>query len=199
MAQTIPVRSNHALLVVDVQKDFCPGGALGVNDGDTIIPVINRITPVFEHLVFSRDWHPADHCSFSEQPTFTDKSWPGHCIAGTEGAEFHDDLDVPDQAFIVSKGRHSGREEYSGFHSPSLEPWLRERNIDVLYIVGLATDYCVRFSAMDALARGFRVRIITDAVKGVDIPEGSAREALQKLADAGAELIESVDLIRVSR
>lgn len=196
MSNSIPVRSSHALLVVDVQNDFCPGGALGVNGGDVIIPAINRIMPLFDHVVLSRDWHPNDHCSFAEDPKFVDKSWPPHCVAGTPGAEFHPDLHIPDRAEIISKAVHSDREAYSGFQGTRLNDWLNGRNVDLIYICGLATDYCVRFSVLDALNAGFRARVITDAVKGIDVPEGSVRQAINAMVRAGAELVESTHLVR---
>jgi len=196
MSNSIPVRSNHALLVVDVQNDFCPGGALGVKHGDAIIPAINRIIPLFDHVVLSRDWHPKDHCSFADKPRFVDKSWPAHCVAGTPGAAFHPDLDIPDGAEIIDKAVHSDREAYSGFQGTHLKEWLRERHIDLIYICGLATDYCVRFTVLDALNAGFRARVIADAIQGIDVPEGSVRQAIDSMIHAGAELVESSHMVR---
>jgi len=196
MSHSIVVRSSHALLVVDVQNDFCPGGALGVKGGDTIIPAINRIIPLFDHVVLSRDWHPDDHCSFADDPKFVDKSWPPHCVAGTHGAEFHTDLEIPDDAEIISKAVHSDREAYSGFQGTHMTEWLKKRGVDMIYICGLATDYCVRFSVLDAIHQGFKARVVIDAVKGIDVPEGSERQAIDDMVRAGAECVKSSHLIR---
>ena len=184
-------RERDALVAVDVQNDFCPGGALGVNGGDRIVPIINRLIPCFHHVVFTRDWHPLDHLSFDPQPEFIDKSWPPHCIAGTSGARFHPDLQIPDRALIVSKGTDPGREAYSGFQGTDLKRELEKRGVNRLFLVGLATDYCVRSTALDALSEGFEVIVLEDAVRGVDVPPGSADAALDEMRIRGVSILSS--------
>ena len=196
MTQSIPVRNNHALIIVDLQNDFCPGGSLPVVDGDAIVPVVNAMAPLFQHVVLTRDWHPADHCSFSPKPTFTDGSWPAHCVAGTHGAEFHKDLFLPENAVIVNKADNQDMEAYSGFQGTDLADWLRLRQIEMVYVCGLATDYCVRFTVMDAIRNKFRVRVIEDAVKGINTPDGSVRQAFEAMVKAGAEVVTSSQLLK---
>ncbi|MCZ7662841.1 MAG: nicotinamidase [Thermoleophilia bacterium] len=184
-----PLGSKDALIVVDVQNCFCPGGSLGVEGGDQIVPVINDLLPLFEHRVFTRDWHPNGHVSFSDNPQFRDLSWPVHCVQETEGAEFHPDLHVPDDALVVSKGVDPDREAYSGFEAVTvnLARWLRERGIERLFVAGLATDYCVRSTALDARNAGFEVVLVEDATRGV-APD-STRVALQEMAAVGVERV----------
>jgi nicotinamidase/pyrazinamidase len=183
-----------ALMVVDIQNDFCPGGSLGVSGADQIIPVVNGLIGRFETVVYTRDWHPEGHISFAAKPRFTDKSWPVHCVAGTWGAAFHPDLLVKADGIIVNKATRIDQEAYSGFQDTDLARTLRERKVDTLFITGLATDYCVRASALDALAEGFKVAVITDAIRGVDVPAGSAQQALRAMAAAGARLITSSEV-----
>ena len=187
-----------ALIVVDVQNDFCPGGALAVAEGDLVVPVVNRLLPLFLHRVFTRDWHPPDHVSFADAPEFRDKSWPAHCVQNTPGAEFHPDLVVPPDALIVSKGDDPGREAYSGFQAGGVDlaGWLNERGVRHVFITGLATDYCVRATALDARAAGFEVTVIEDAVRGV-APETTAA-ALRDLDRAGVARIGSIALLEPS-
>lgn len=187
-----------ALIVVDVQNDFCPGGALAIAGGDLIVPVANRLLPLFRQRVFTRDWHPSDHVSFADAPEFRDGSWPAHCVQDTPGAEFHPDLVVPPDALIVSKGDDPGREAYSGFQASSIDlaGWLRERAVRRVFVTGLATDYCVRATALDARAAGFQVTLIEDAVRGV-APETTAA-ALRNLDEAGVARTTSVALLERS-
>ncbi len=187
-------RKTDALIVVDVQNDFCPGGALAVAGGDEIIPTINGITPLFDVVVFTRDRHPDNHVSFSEQPQYRDKSWPKHCVAGTFGAELHSDLAVPENALIVDKGTRRDEEAYSGFQGTDLADILRGRGIKRVFVCGLATDYCVKNTVMDALANGFEAAVLEDAVRGVDIPPGSAQAALEAMRSAGAVLTSSSEI-----
>ncbi len=158
-----------ALIVVDVQRDFCPGGTLGVPGGDEIVPVINRIVPFFGRWVYTRDWHPPDHLSFSERPEFRDGSWPPHAVQGTPGAEWCADLEMPMNAILVSKATEPDREAYSAFQVERFDlAWfLRHRKVERVFITGLATDYCVRQTALDARAAGFAVYLVEDAVRGV--------------------------------
>ena len=183
-----------ALIVVDVQNDFCPGGALAVQEGDQIIPLLNRIIPFFKHVVFTRDWHPADHISFSDEPQFVDKSWPRHCVAGMPGAELHPDLRIPEDALIINKGTDRDMEAYSGFQGTGLRERLREYGVRRLFIGGLATDYCVKSTVLDGLKAGFEVHLIEDAVQGIDVPEGTVAAALNEMRQNGAEIIKSYDL-----
>jgi|SRR5690554_409745 nicotinamidase-related amidase len=183
-----------ALIVVDLQNDFCPGGALGVAGGDEIIPVINRLVNSFDTVVYTRDWHPANHVSFAENPQFIDKSWPAHCVAGTPGAEFHPDLLVRPDGIIVDKGTDPAVEAYSGFQGTGLAEKLRERQVDTVYITGLATDYCVKATALDALKAGFRAFVVVNASRGVDNPPGTVEDALNELRAAGVGIITDAEI-----
>lgn len=178
-----------ALLVVDVQNDFCPGGALAVAGGDEIIPVINRLLPRFEVVVYTRDWHPENHISFADPPKYMDKSWPPHCVAGTWGAEFHPRLVIRPDGIIVEKGTNVDMEAYSGFQGTDLAEKLRGRQVGTVYITGLATDYCVKASALDAVKEGFQVLVIEDACRGVDSPPGSVENAVQEMKEAGIKIV----------
>ncbi|HEX2953762.1 MAG TPA: nicotinamidase [Bacillota bacterium] len=186
----------RALIVVDVQNDFCPGGALAVNEGDRIIPPINRLIPSFDRIVYTRDWHPQDHISFSNQPQFVDRSWPVHCLAGTAGAAFHPDLTVHPQGVIVDKGTDKDEEAYSGFQGTDLAARLRAEGIETVYIAGLATDYCVKFTALDAIRAGFKVYLLTDACRGVDVPTGSVERAVAEMKANGVQTTPSDEVLK---
>lgn len=177
-------QSTDALLVVDVQRDFCDGGALGVEGGSEVVPLINSILPRFQCIVFSRDWHPANHCSFSDAPQFVDASWPVHCVQDTPGAAFHASLEVPEGARIVSKATDPSVDAYSAFEGTDLESFLRDASITRVYVCGLATDYCVKATALDAKAAGFEVVVLADACRAVD-PES---EAINVMHEAGVVL-----------
>lgn len=183
--------ATDALIVVDVQRDFCPGGALAVNEGDAVVPIINRIAPRFATKVYTRDWHPADHCSFSATPQYVDGSWPAHCLQDSEGAAFHPALEAPDDALVVNKGNDPAREAYSAFQDTDLAERLRARSIERVFVCGLATDYCVKSTALDAQGEGFEVVIVEDACRGVDVPPGSAAKALNELVESGVVRIRS--------
>ena len=180
-----------ALLVVDVQVDFCPGGALAVEHGDDVIPRLNKVIQMFEELklpvFFTRDWHPPDHISFRERGG----PWPPHCVQGSRGAEFHPDLDVPRGAVIVSKGDEPSKEAYSGFQGTDLETRLKGLRAGEVFVGGLATDYCVRETTMDALRAGFGVCVIEDCVRAVDVKPGDGERALVEMREAGAKLLAS--------
>lgn len=184
--------------MVDVQNDFCPGGALAVAEGDLVVPVVNRLLPLFGHRVFTRDWHPPNHISFADPPEFRDRSWPPHCVQNTPGAAFHPDLVVPPDALIVSKGDDPDREAYSGFQAGGIDlaGRLRERGVRRVFVTGLATDYCVRATALDARAAGFEVTLVEDAIRGV-APETTAA-ALRDLDEAGVARTTSVSLLEES-
>lgn len=190
------VGSDDALIVVDVQNDFCPGGALAVGNGDLVVPIINLLSPMFAHRVFTRDWHPENHCSFSESPRFVDGSWPVHCLANTPGADFHPDLDVPPDAVIVSKGTEPDFEAYSGFQGTDLADLLRQNDVVRLFVCGLATDYCVKHTALDGLRQGFEVVVMTDACRAVDVPPGTGDSAVREMEAAGAKLSQSAEISR---
>ncbi|NLZ43356.1 MAG: nicotinamidase [Clostridia bacterium] len=178
-----------ALIVVDLQNDFCPGGALGVAGGDEIVPVINRLVKSFDIVVYTRDWHPPNHVSFAENPQFIDKSWPAHCVAGTPGADFHPDLLVRPDGIIVNKGTDPAVEAYSGFQDTGLAEKLQARQVDTVYITGLATDYCVKATALDAVKAGFRTFVVANACRGVDVPPGTVEKALAEMGEAGVAIV----------
>jgi nicotinamidase/pyrazinamidase len=177
---------SDALLIVDFQNDFTPGGALGVDGGDAIAGRLNELAadPRFELVVATRDWHPADHGSFTEQGGI----WPVHCVQGTPGAELHDALDRTAVDVIVDKGQDPGTEGYSGFEATGLETLLRDRGVDSVTIGGLATDYCVKNTALDALRLGFGVTVDSSAVRGVEVEPGDSERALDEVRAAGGTI-----------
>jgi nicotinamidase/pyrazinamidase len=189
--------TTDALVIVDVQNDFLPGGSLAVPDGHAVIGVLNQLIAAFaaEHLpiVASRDWHPPDHCSFAEQGG----PWPPHCIAGTEGAAFAAALRLPEDVKIISKATAADRDAYSAFDGTELEAWLSERGVGRVVIGGLATDYCVRKTAEDALQAGFDVVIVEDAVRAVNVRPRDGAAALDALARDGARRVVSTELDQV--
>jgi nicotinamidase/pyrazinamidase len=193
---TYNINPEHdALIVVDVQNDFLPGGTLPVNDGLQVIPLINRLLPMFNHVYYTRDWHPPNHVSFAEFPKYADKSWPPHAVMDTPGAEFHNDLFLPEIPHIFNKGNHPDREAYSGFQDTKLEVTLHAEGINRVFVCGLATDYCVKHTVLDGLKLGFAVVLLEDAVRGVDYPPGSAPEAILEMQLNGAVIRESSELV----
>ncbi|MCH9011939.1 MAG: bifunctional nicotinamidase/pyrazinamidase [Proteobacteria bacterium] len=211
MAADIIPGERDLLLVVDVQNDFCPGGALGVPEGDLVVPVINRIQPGFAHVVLTQDWHPPGHQSFASThpghaPFETVEAaygpqtlWPDHCVQGTPGAAFHPDLETTKAEMIVRKGTRAEIDSYSAFYendhttATGLAGYLRERGVTRVFICGLAADYCVHFSALDAARAGFEAVVIEDACRGIDL-EGSLAAANQAMAEAGVAFIASAAL-----
>lgn len=179
------IRPTDALIVVDVQNDFLPGGRLAVEDGRQVVPLINMLAPLFEHVVYTRDWHPSNHVSFADAPEYRDGSWPAHCVQGTEGAEFPPNLKVGRDALIVDKGDDPATEAYSGFQAGGLDlaAWLRERGVERLFITGLATDYCVLNTALDGVAASFEVALVEDSVRGV--AADTSRDAMEEKRRAG--------------
>ena len=178
---------SRALIVVDYQNDFAaPDGALSVPEGDSIAGRINELARSDEHdlVVATRDWHPADHGSFAERGG----PWPVHCVRDTPGAELHPALDADAIDVVVDKGQDPGTEGYSGFDGTDLAGLLRERGVDQVTIVGLATDYCVKQTALEALQEGFTVIVDTTAVRGVEVQEGDSERALAEMRAAGANL-----------
>jgi nicotinamidase/pyrazinamidase len=175
-----------ALIVVDVQNDFCPGGALAVPDGDAIVPAVNALAARTPVVIATRDWHPPDHSSFID----AGGPWPSHCVAGTAGAELVDGLDVTRVSAIVDKGMAIDAEGYSGFEQTGLVGLLRDRGVDVVHVAGLALDYCVRATALDAAAAGFDVVVHRSATRPVDVQPGDGDRAVDELRAAGVTVIE---------
>ncbi len=188
-----PTRGD-VLMVVDVQHDFLEGGALGIPHGSSVIAPLNHALDVFTAhrlpVIATRDWHPANHCSFHERGG----PWPPHCIQDTHGAAFHPSLHLPADAIIVSKGTDPAHEAYSGFEGTDLAAILRRLGCRRLWIGGLATDYCVRASGRDALAAGFEVVVIEDGVCAVDVTPGDGARALEELRRGGARMEVSTTL-----
>ncbi|MGZ5119274.1 MAG: nicotinamidase [Burkholderiales bacterium] len=182
---TFEFRRNDALLIIDVQRDFLPGGALAVPAGDAVIPVLNRYIALAERhgipIVASRDWHPRNHCSFRPGGP-----WPPHCIAQTEGAQFSPDLRLPRDAIIVSKATDESADAYSAFQGTGLAVDLRARGVQRLWIGGLATDYCVLSTVLDARKEGFDVFLLEDASRPVEVHTGDGARAVTRMRDAGA-------------
>ena len=173
----------NALLIIDFQNDFVPGGALPVPDGDLITPRVRELldSGEFDLVVATRDWHPADHDSFAAQGG----PWPPHCVQGTEGAELHPSLDRAKVDVVINAGYEPELEGYSGFEETELERVLRRRDVERLTVVGLATDYCVRATALDALDRGFDVTVDRDGIRGIDVEPGDSERALAEIEAAG--------------
>jgi nicotinamidase/pyrazinamidase len=176
----------RALLVIDFQNDFTSGGALAVPDGDAIADRVNALIASgdFDLVVATRDWHPADHGSFQAQGG----PWPPHCVQGSHGAELHPSLPREKVDAVVNAGYEPGLEGYSGFESTDLAAILREHDVDEVTVVGLATDYCVKHTAADALREGFRVTIDRDGIRGIDVEPGDSERALDELRAAGARV-----------
>lgn len=190
-----------ALLIVDLQNDFCPGGALPVADGNRVVEPLNRAAGLMHAqglpVLASRDWHPPQTGHFREYGG----QWPVHCVQGSYGAGFHPDLRLPEGTILLHKGGDPLKDGYSAFEAEtaereSLEAVLNTLQVRQLYVGGLATDYCVRNSVMDALQRGFRVTLLTDAVAGVDLVPGDSEAALEEMRAAGAEFCTSAELLR---
>ena len=200
-----------ALIIIDAQYGFMPGGGLAVADGDAIVPVVNRIAPRFANVVLTQDWHPADHISFAANhpgrapfetitlPYGEQVLWPTHCVQGTRDAALHDDLRVPQAQLIIRKGFHRDVDSYSAFMeadrrtSTGLAAYLKARGIGKLYLCGLATDYCVAWSALDARAAGFEATVIEDACRAIDL-NGSLARAWADMAAAGVGRVQSTDI-----
>lgn len=197
---------HHCLIVVDIQNDFCPGGALEVPGGDEIVPHVNRLVEEFDHVVLTQDWHPKGHSSFAsiypgKKPFDTidlnygeQVLWPDHCVQGSHGAAFHDDLRTDKAELIIRKGFRHGIDSYSAFmendhDTPTgLDGYLRERGIDSVTLAGLAFDYCVGFSALDAVAAGFHTTVIEHACRAID-PDASGAAMRHKLEQAGVSVL----------
>ena len=185
----IEIKRSDALIMVDMQNDFLIGGTLAVTDADLVIRPINSMLKAFDHLVYSRDWHPADHCSFAGNPEFRDKSWPAHCVQNSPGAEFPHALRVPIDAIIVNKGTSPDKDVYSAFEDTGLAGLLRKRGVTRVFVTGLALDYCVKATALDAVRAGFTTLLVEDATLPVDPEQTDA--VLNELRTAGVTTIRS--------
>ncbi|RAU44697.1 MULTISPECIES: bifunctional nicotinamidase/pyrazinamidase [unclassified Pseudomonas] len=207
----LPSDPRAALVVIDMQYDFMPGGALAVADGDTLVPRVNQLAAQFRNVVLTQDWHPAGHISFASShpgrapfdsvplPYGAQTLWPDHCVQGTHGAALHAELDAPHAQLILRKGCNTGIDSYSAFveadrtTQTGLAGYLKERGIDSVFVVGLALDFCVAWSALDARAAGFNTWVIADACKAIDL-DGSLEKAWRDMTAAGVALIDSTDL-----
>lgn len=197
--------ADRALIVIDVQNDFCPGGALAVGGGDEVVPLVNRLIGTFEHVILTQDWHPAGHSSFASthagrapfetvaMPYGEQTLWPDHCIQGSDGAAFHPGLEWTKAELVIRKGFRPAIDSYSAFcendrRTPTgLAGYLRERGISDLTLVGLATDYCVAYSALDAAARGFSTTVVMEACRAIDLG-GSLAAMTERMRAAGVRL-----------
>ncbi len=198
------IGSDDLLLVIDVQNDFCRDGRLAVADGDDVVPVVNRLAQRFEHMVLTQDWHPPGHSSFAtshpgraafesiEMPYGQQTLWPDHCVQGTPGAAFHPALETERAELVIRKGFRPGIDSYSAFHEndrrtpTGLAGYLRERNLQRIFLVGLATDYCVHYSAIDARRLGFDVVVIESGCRAIDLA-GSLAAAWSGMSEAGVQ------------
>lgn len=205
--------ADTALLIIDVQKDFCPGGALAVADGDAVVPLINSLSPLFGARVITQDWHPDDHLSFASQhpgaapfsmtemPYGPQVLWPDHCIQGTDGAWLHSELVTQNCDLVIRKGFRREIDSYSAFFEndhttpTGLAGYLRERGFARVALVGLATDFCVRFSAVDAAKLGFEATVIDDACRAIDL-DGSLDAARAEMAGVGVNIVMSAALAK---
>jgi nicotinamidase/pyrazinamidase len=202
--------NNDLLLIIDVQSDFCPGGALAVADGDAVVPVINRIAERFDHVVLTQDWHPSGHSSFATShpgsapfqtvamPYGEQTLWPDHCVQGTAGAAFHPKLVTDKAVLVIRKGFRSSIDSYSAFYEndkmtpTGLAGYLRERGLRRIVMAGLATDYCVYYSALDARRLGFDTVVVESACRAIDLA-GSLAAASAGMAGAGVQVIKALD------
>ena len=208
---------NSALLIIDIQNDFCESGALAVKDANSIIPVVNNLidysNEINSFIIATKDWHPLNHKSFAinsckeigefgELEGLPQVFWPIHCVQDTFGSEFHKDLSPIEN--IVYKGQDFLVDSYSGFfdngkiHKTDLDKTLKEKGIKTLYVVGLATDYCVKYSVLDALNLGYEVFLVEDAIKGVNLSENDSQNAINEMTNLGAKIIRSSDILKVS-
>jgi len=202
----------RALLVVDVQNDFCPGGSLAVEEGDQVVPVINRLMPLFDRVVATQDWHPKDHVSFAsshpgrkvldvvDADGVEQVLWPDHCVQGTRGADLFPLLSIGGIELVLRKGLRPRLDSYSAFFEndhrtdTGLRYYLEGLGTRQLYLCGLATDYCVRASALDARRLGFEVSVVRDACRGVDFPKGGVEKAWKEMEAEGVRLVISADV-----
>lgn len=205
---------NSALLLIDLQNDFCPLGALPVDEGDQVIPIANALMPYFDIIVATQDWHPANHGSFAANHPWRKPGqvidlhglpqvlWPIHCVQHSFGAEFVQELDQTKISKIFTKGTDPTIDSYSGFFdnghrkATGMGDWLKEQGVKTVYVMGLATDYCVKFTALDALGLGFRTYLIEDASRGVNLSPGDVDKAVAEMAEKGVSIIHSAEIIK---
>jgi nicotinamidase/pyrazinamidase len=189
--------SHEALIVVDVQNDFCPGGALAVSGGDEVVPILNRCIEKFTKeglpIIATRDWHPAQTSHFNSSGGL----WPPHCVQGTYGAEFHPALKLGTNVVIVSKGMGAAEDSYSGFQASdasgaSLSALLCEKDVQRIFVGGLATDYCIKHTVLDGLKEGLKVTVLEDAIRGVNLHPDDSREAIAEMLRAGADIAKGI-------
>lgn len=202
----------RALVLVDLQYDFMPGGALAVARGDEVVPVAQRLMPRFDVVIATQDWHPRDHASFAvnhpgkqvgeviDLDGLPQVLWPAHCVQGTRGAELHEAIDKKRITAVFRKGLDPNIDSYSGFFdnghrkATGLADWLAERKIDKLYVMGLATDYCVKFTVLDARQLGLDIALVEDGCRAVDLAPGDGARAIAAMRDAGATVVRSDDV-----
>ena len=202
-----------ALILVDIQNDFLPGGALAVPDGDAVIPVVNKLLPAFPLVIATQDWHPANHGSFAtshpgkkmfeqiELNGLPQTLWPVHCVQGTRGAELAEALNRNRIAKVFPKGTDVGVDSYSGFFdnghrkSTGLGEWLKTQNVTEVFVCGLATDYCVKFTGLDAAQNGFKTYLIEDASRGVNLRPDDVKNAIEEMKRAGIAVVQSIDIL----
>lgn len=198
----------QALIIIDIQNDFCPGGKLTVPNGDEVVKPVNSLSPYFPVVVQTQDWHPLDHTSFAanhpeKEPYETVELdygiqvlWPNHCVIGSRGADFHPELDTTHTHLIIRKGYRTTIDSYSAFYendqktSTGLKGYLKEMDVDTVFLAGLATDFCVKWTALDAIKEGFEVYVIEDAVRGIDL-NGSVKEAIKEMMVSGIKFTNS--------
>lgn len=206
--------SKQALIMVDLQNDFCQGGSLAVPDGDAIIPVANRLQEKFDLVVATQDWHPQTHTSFaSNHPDYSigetieidgiiQVLWPDHCVQFSKGADFHPQLNTQKIAKVAHKGSDDKIDSYSAFfdnahrRSTGLGEYLKSMHVKDVYIMGLATDYCVKYSSLDAVHLGFNVYVVEDACRGIDLKTGDIDSALAEMRHAGVHIVQTADILR---
>ncbi|WP_113922264.1 bifunctional nicotinamidase/pyrazinamidase [Cognataquiflexum aquatile] len=205
-----------ALIIVDVQNDFIPGGALAVKEGDQVVPIINELQQKFDFIVATQDWHPADHGSFAANHSnknigeFIDLNgvqqilWPMHCVQETTGAEFHPDLKTEKWKAVFKKGTNPKVDSYSGFFDNNrmgdtgLSSFLKENGIEEVFVCGLATDYCVKFTVLDAISEGFKTTLIADATRAVNIQENDDLKAIKEMSASGAKVVLADEILYFS-
>jgi nicotinamidase/pyrazinamidase len=201
------LKNNNALIMVDIQNDFCPGGSLAVPDGHAIVEIANFLQPLFEVVIATKDWHPKDHMSFATNHPghmlgdvitmhgVKQILWPDHCVQGSSGAEFHPDLNTAKISKTFFKGTDRAVDSYSAFfdnehlRSTLLGEYLKEQGVDNIFIVGLATDYCVKYSCVDAVGLGFKTHVVIDGCRGIDLVAGDIDRAVEEMVAAGVEVV----------
>ncbi len=202
----------HALILIDLQNDFCPGGALAVPHGDAVVPIANRLQERFELVVATQDWHPAGHASFAanhagrnpgdvvELDGLQQVLWPIHCVQDTPGAQLHSDLDTTNLARVFRKGTDPRIDSYSGFFdnghrkATGLGEYLKQQGVTDVFLCGLATDYCVKYSALDAVTLGFNTWLIPDACRGIDLEPGDVEQAIAHMEREGVQIIQAKEV-----